>query len=289
MISKKRRHNLQGLFIGTSGYQFADWFGTVYPEKLSKRKALEYYSKELGFNTVEINYTYYRLPSPRTSAGMAKKVPDGFRFSVRSFSGMTHDIWEDEERKKLKDTSEVFDQFAMGITPLLETGKLGPVLLQFPYFFWPNRQSFSYLEFCREKLEGFDVVVEFRNRAWVRESTFEFLQSIGLGYCMVDEPKIKGLHPLVPATTSCTAYLRFHGRNPRWFKATKDERYDYLYSNQELSEVMSKVSPAMEKAEESYIYFNNCFGGKALKNALILKKMCAILKEFNEAQARAVE
>jgi len=276
------------LLIGTSGYQFDDWFGTVYPETLKKKDVLEYYSKKLEFNTVEINYTYYRLPSPRTSAAMAKKVPDNFLFAVRSYSGMTHDIWEDDKRKVLKDTTEVFDQFVMGITPLLEAGKLGCVLLQFPYFFWPNRNSFSYLEFCRERLEGLDVVIEFRNKAWVRESTFAFLKKLDMGYCIVDEPRIKGLHPFTPVATASTGYLRLHGRNPEWFKAGKEERYNYFYSEDELKELMARSERVFEMTERTFIFFNNCTSGSALKNALIVKKMLKIIHEFNEAQKKAL-
>jgi len=84
--------------IGTSGYQFPDWFGTVYPPNLRQRNVLEYYANTLGLDTVEVNYTYYRLPSPRTSEAMARKVPDDFKFVVPSFSGMTHDIWEGTDR-----------------------------------------------------------------------------------------------------------------------------------------------------------------------------------------------
>jgi len=140
--------------IGTSGYQFPDWFGTVYPPSLRQRNVLEYYANSLGLDTVEVNYTYYRLPSPRTSEAMARKVPDDFEFVVRSFSGMTHDIWEGTDRKTLKDTTEVFDQFVQGILPFKEAGKLGPVLLQFPYSFWPNRITYDYLKWCREKLRN---------------------------------------------------------------------------------------------------------------------------------------
>ena len=160
------------LLIGTSGYQFEDWFGTVYPPALRQRDVLEYYSRVLGFDTVEINYTYYRLPSARTSEAMVKKVPDNFKFAVRSYAGMTHDIWETADKKRIRDTAQVFDEFVKGVMPLREAGKLGPILLQFPYSFWPNRATFDYLRFCREKLINFDVVVEFRNQAWSRYSTF---------------------------------------------------------------------------------------------------------------------
>ncbi len=276
------------VFIGTSGYQFEDWFGTVYPESLRRKDVLEYYSHELGFNCVELNYTYYRLPSFFTSRAIVKKVPEGFKFAVRSYREMTHDIWEDEERKKIKDTSEIFDLFIEGILPLKEEGKLGPVLLQFPYSFWPSEETLRYLEFCKEKLSDFDVVVEFRNRAWVKRDIFDFLKKFNLGYCIVDEPKIRGLHPLVPALTSKTGYIRLHGRNPRWFEAEKEERYNYFYNEQELREVLSKVKKVFEEAEKTYIFFNNCTGGSALKNALMLKRILGLLKDLNSAQKKAL-
>ena len=170
-MAKMEEIDLQTVRVGTSGYQFADWYGSVYPEKLKQRDVLEYYSHVLGLASVEINYTYYRLPSARTSAAMAQKVPDEFDFTVRSYSEMTHEIWADRERKVLKDTSEIFDRFIEGIAPLKEAGKLGSVLLQFPYSFWPNRTTFGYLRFCQEKLADLEVVIEFRNRGWMRESS----------------------------------------------------------------------------------------------------------------------
>lgn len=272
--------------VGTSGYQFDDWFGTVYPARLNPRDVLEYYASALGMDTVEINYTYYRLPSAFTSEAMARKVPEGFEFAVRSFSGMTHEIWD--EGKNIRDTSEVFRQFVEGIMPLREAGKLGPVLLQFPYSFWPNRQTYDYLRRCREMLEGFQVVVEFRNSAWMRPSAFALLKELGFGYCMVDEPQIKGLLPLVPRATGPTAYLRLHGRNPNWFRASKDERYDYFYSEQELDEILNKVKDVVKEAVKTYVYFNNCPRGQALQNALMFKKILGVLKSFNAAQSFAL-
>jgi len=240
--------------IGTSGYQFPDWFGTVYPPNLRQRNVLEYYANTLGMDTV----------------GMAKKVPDDLKFVIRSFSGMTHDIWEGTDKRTLKDTTEVFDQFVQGILPFKEAGKLGPVLLQFPYSFWPNRVTYDYLKWCREKLQNFDVVVEFRNRAWNRPSAFQLLKELGMGYCIVDEPRLRGLHPFVPVATSKTGYVRFHGRNPRWFDSSKDDRYDYLYSEEELDEI------------------NNCPRGQALINALVFKRLVGLLEELNAAQEFAL-
>ena len=274
--------------IGTSGYQFPDWFGTVYPPNLRQRNVLEYYANSLGLDTVEVNYTYYRLPSPRTSEAMARKVPEDFEFVVRSFSGMTHDIWEGTDRKTFKDATEVFDQFVQGILPFKEAGKLGPVLLQFPYSFWPNRVTYDYLKWCREKLHNFNVVVEFRNRAWNRPSAFRLLRELGMGYCIVDEPRLNGLHPFVPVATSKTGYVRFHGRNPKWFDSSKDDRYDYLYSEEELDEIIDAVKDVVRETNRTYFFFNNCPRGQALINALVFKRLVGLLEELNAAQEFAL-
>ncbi|MEA3489382.1 MAG: DUF72 domain-containing protein [Candidatus Omnitrophota bacterium] len=94
-------------------------------------------------------------------------------FVVRSYREMTHEIWEDKDRTKLRDNRKVFKLFREGLEPLIQEGRLGCVLLQFPYFFLSNRDNFDYLQRCRDSLAGVDAVVEFRNRSWVKERTFE--------------------------------------------------------------------------------------------------------------------
>jgi len=274
--------------VGTSGFQFDDWFGTVYPRSLKQRNALEYYAEILCMDTVELNYTYYSLPSARTSEAMARKVPEGFEFAVRSHGSMTHEIWDGENRSRLKDTAPAFERFVEGILPLKEAGRLGPILLQFPYGFWPSPITYDYLRFCQERLDGFDVVIEFRNRAWHRDTAYRLLRELELGYCIVDEPKIRGLLPFVPLATSKTGYLRLHGRNPNWFGAEKDERYNYMYSENELKGILQEVKGVIEETDRTYVYFNNCPYGQALRNALAFKKIAGLLRDLNEAQRFAL-
>jgi uncharacterized protein YecE (DUF72 family) len=121
--------------MGTSGFQFNDWKGTIYPKGLLGKDMLPYYEQVLGFNTLEVNYTYYRLPVPSTMERMVEKTSGAFDFVVRSNKDMTHDIWEDTKRTTLKDTSAVFRKFREGIEPMLEAKRLGCVLIQFPSFF----------------------------------------------------------------------------------------------------------------------------------------------------------
>ncbi len=240
---------------------------------------LSYYEKELGFDVLEVNFTYYTLPTTASITGMMNKTTQNFEFVVRSHREMTHEIWEDRERKRIKDTGEVFKKFIYGLKPMLDEGRLGCILLQFPSFFWPNRQNHDYIVSCKGRLEGIPTVVEFRNSAWVRDSTWEFLRDNNLGFCVVDEPALPRLMPFVPQATSEISYVRLHGRNKNWFKASREERYNYLYSEDELKGFLPEIEKLHQKARKGYIMFNNCHAGSAVKNALQLKKMMDRLKE----------
>jgi uncharacterized protein YecE (DUF72 family) len=271
------------LFIGTSGFQFEDWVGPVYPADLPKDARLYYYWKTLGFNALELNYTYYRLPSARTSLGLLKKVGPEFTFVVRSHREMTHEIWADPWRERLKDNRLLFEDFKKGLEPLHRSGQLGCLLLQFPTFFLPTRENLRYLRYCAGQLAGYPLAVEFRHRAWDRDRAFSFLASLGLGTCVVDEPPLPPLMPLRVEVTAEVAYLRLHGRNRRWFNASREERYHYNYSPEELNQLLPAARRLLEQADRVFIFFNNCHGGWAVKNAREFKKLLA-RKEEREAE-----
>ncbi len=331
--------------VGTSGFSFADWIGPVYPRGMRRRQMLEYYEQELGLDTVELNYTYYSMPVPRTLESMVKRTGEGFRFVVRSHKDMTHEIWEEEdsryrrpdvrgqdggadketseagagrERKRMKDLGRVFRQFREGIEPLAASGKLGCVLVQLPSFFWPGPESYNYLQKLPEWLPDVPLVVEFRNRAWVRENTYQLLGQMGIGYCVVDEPRLPRLMPFDPRYTSETAYFRFHGRNRNWFVASRMERYNYLYSPAELQELaepiaalaqtslasvsdrrkgtdakLKKTSTAQSETgvmpKRVFVFFNNCHAGAAARNALMMKEMLGLIQQMSPTQRMVVD
>jgi len=261
--------------IGTSGFSFPDWKGVVYPGRLSPKEMLTYYATELGFDAVEINSTYYSIPKPQNVEAMAKKTPENFEFTVKAHRGMTHDPFDDrnERRPTEEETEECFRLFREAVEPLKESKKLGAVLLQFPVFFYPSEHSKQYLLRAKEQLEGMPLVAEFRNRAWAEEETFVFLKENGLGYCAVDEPKLPRLMPFINRVTSGVGYLRFHGRNPNWFNAPVSERYNYLYSEDELREFVPEANRMESSSEKAFVFFNNCHGGSAAKNAGMFRKM----------------
>lgn len=250
------------IHIGTSGFQYDDWVGTYYPDGLPKEQWLAFYAQE--FHTLEINFTYYRMPTARGLAGMARKVPDDFLFAVKATKEMTHARGRDDA---------IFQQFRDALTPLREQNKLGPILAQFPNSFRATQEGYAYLEYLREQLTGEQVVVEFRHKEWLDQergpSTFELLQKLGLGFCCVDEP----FFPRVVEVTSKTAYVRFHGRNyKKWWKHEHAwERYDYTYSPEELQEWAPKIEQMDALAENTFIFSNNHYRAQGIDTARQMK------------------
>ncbi len=263
--------------IGTSGFSFPDWRGTVYPESLKKEDALTFYSGELGLDCVEVNASYYAIISEKSFVGMEKKTPPDFIFTVRSYRGTTHDPFDPRLGSKKPDLKKAEDdtrRFASSLRPLTEKNKLGAVLLQFPPFFTPGDFTKQYILSCAEWLKNTaPIVVEFRNHEWNREEHFAFLKSNGLGCCVVDEPRLDRLMPFENRVTAEPAYFRFHGRNKNWFNAPVSERYDYLYTDEELRSFVPEIKKAAGKAQKTYLFFNNCHRGSAVKNAVRLKEM----------------
>lgn len=294
------------LKIGTSGFSFVDWLGNVYPKDLPKDQMLVYYANELKFDCVEINATYYALMGQNMFSGMLKKTPPGFEFVVKGFRGTTHDPFDYRLKDKkpiMQKTEEDTKKFAYSIDPLKKEGRLGGVLLQYPVFFTNNKQNQGYILKCKEWLGDVPLIVEFRNQGWatpirsehsqdklkISESsqkaldasngasfdTYEFLRKHKIGFCVVDEPQLPRLMPFVNITTSNIGYLRFHGRNPNWFNAPMEERYNYLYSDKELEEFIPEITKLAKSTDKTYLFFNNCHMGFAAKNGLRLKDFLA--------------
>jgi uncharacterized protein YecE (DUF72 family) len=162
---------------------------------------------------------------------------------------------------------EVFRRFLEALEPLRRVGKLGGILMQLPSYVVFKDHSFDYLEWAREQLGDDEMLVEFRHRSWLdeenRAETLSFLERLGASYVTVDAPKsddAKNLIPTVPAVTSGMAYVRFHGRNLRtWNKrgGSAAERFDYLYSEQELAEWVPTLKELAAQSERAYAFFNN--------------------------------
>ena len=153
--------------IGTSGFSFDDWKGRVYPRHLRKEEWLNYYEQELGFNALEVNYTYYTLPSPRTLESMSHKTSAGFEFVIKAFKGMTHEI-KHPGTTTFIENRDLFRDFVAALKPLIDAHKLGCVLAQFPYSFSPHSRNLDYLKRFKEQMLNIPLIIEFRNRKWLK-------------------------------------------------------------------------------------------------------------------------
>lgn len=248
--------------IGTSGYHFKDWKGPFYPPSLSDRGMLSFYSGY--FNTLELNVTYYRLPSLKTMDGIVRQTPRDFHFWIKAHQDMTH------HRDR---TPDIVRQFRECIRPVQESGKLRGVLAQFPFSFKGNHENMLYLRDLRQRLEGIDLAVEFRHNSWIQPEVFDFLSEQGITYCIPDEPRLPGLVPPDPWITSDIGYVRFHGRNARDWWGKGGDRYNYDYTEEELKEWKQKIEDLATAAQVIYLLFNNCHLGQAVKNALMMQEL----------------
>lgn len=241
---------------------------------------LSYYAQH--FPVVEVNATYYSLPGPATFAQMSRKVPAGFSFVVKAHKEMTHA----EELRP-----EVFAQFLAALEPLRERENLGCVLAQFPWSFRYGPDGRETLRAFRREMDGVPTVVEFRNAEWVREEVFDLLRELGMGFCCVDEPRLKGLMPPIVRATSPIGYVRFHGRNAAkwWHHEHAYERYDYLYTEDELAEWVPKIQELAAETETTYLFFNNHYEGKAGQNAQMMARLLNLALPLAGGEATAGE
>ncbi len=252
------------IYIATSGYSYQDWVGPFYPEGTRREKMLEYYARHFPFT--EINSTYYHLPAPKAFMRLPERTPEGFRFAVKAHGSMTHERTAGEE---------AYRGFLLALAPLIETGRLICVLAQFPNSFHHTPQNRDYLRRLAGRLSAVRLAVEFRHDSWVSQDNFAWLRAEGLSYVSVDSPALKGLPGRHAVATGSPAYVRFHGRNAKnwWHHGQSWQRYDYLYSEQELKPWLQPLLDLEQAAGEVYVCFNNHFIGQAVVNARLLAKM----------------
>ena len=232
--------------VGTSGWHYDDWKGLFYPEKLPKSKWLEFFADR--FTTVELNNTFYRLPSEKAFKNWHDSTPAEFIFAVKMSRFVTH-------IKRLNDTREALQNFMSRATLL--KGKLGPVLYQLPPGL--HRDDARLMAFLADLPQGYKHVFEFRHESWLADEVYDILRQYHIGMCVFDMP---GLSCPLLATTDF-AYIRFHG---------KDSLYSSCYSDEELADWAEKIQKLAENLDEIYIYFNNDVQGFALKNAETIRK-----------------
>jgi uncharacterized protein YecE (DUF72 family) len=251
-------------YCGTSGFSYDDWSGIYYPAKLPRANWLSYYAQE--FNSVELNFTYYALPEISTMESLAGRTGDGFLFAVKANQDMTHKRQQDQW---------VFQAFLKAMGPLVEAGKLGCVLAQFPYSFGPSVANFEYLKRFHEWMSKIDLVFEFRNSGWMDPKTLEWMKSNNIGFCCVDEPQLPRLLPPCSEATSNIGYVRFHGRNESkwWNHEHAWERYDYTYTNDELQEWIPRIAKINGLTGNTFIFANNHWKSQAVDTIRQVRSM----------------
>jgi uncharacterized protein YecE (DUF72 family) len=255
------------ILIGTSGYSYDDWVGPLYPPGTPKSGFLSLYARE--FPIVELNFSYYAQPSPRTLQRMVENTPEGFLFSLKAHRSMTHEISDTWE----KDVAV----FREGIQPLVEAGRLSAVLLQFPYSFAYTPESRQRLAALCDRLSGLPLAVEFRKSEWQKDAVLEGLRRRSIALVSVDEPDLPRLLKPTTEVTADLSYIRFHGRNKEnWWAGDNASRYDYLYSREELIPWVQRIKEILHRARVLLLFFNNHARGRAVQNA---REMREILRE----------
>ena len=254
------------LRFGCSGWDYQEWIGPFY--RNASESKLAAYSRV--FDTAEVNSTFYRAPSPGMVLGWGKYTPDGFVFAAKVPQTVTHERLCDVARGadvELKSYAEL-------MRPLLDAGKLGPLLLQLP-----PRMRFDepvIHRFLDALPDGFAFALEPRNRSWMTMAAFDLLKSTDVAYTIVDEPLLPpDLH-----VTSSVAYVRWHGHG-------EEPWYNYRYSEDELREWVPRVQQVASQANEVYGFFNNHYHGYAPENALRILRMLGVEDaEKNRALSR---
>jgi uncharacterized protein YecE (DUF72 family) len=258
--------------IGTCSWADEGLLKTWYPRGVSTaEKRLRYYAER--FDVVEVDSPFYALPDPDVTRRWVERTPDGFTFHVKASAAMT---WHEGEP-----TDAAFAAFRGSVEPLELSGKLRGVLLQYHPRLTKSAAAKAELARAPERLAPLVPLVEFRHRSWMEEDeradTLAFLEAHGLAYVSVDSPltRASNVSPRVAAVTHRVAYVRFHGRNAATWNVrgarSAADRFDWLYSDEELAEWVEPLRRLTEEAAEVYALFNNNRDDFAPRSAQLLR------------------
>ena len=255
--------------IGPAGWFYRDWEGIVYPKP--KPRDFDPLAYLCGyFDCIEINASFYHPPSLETVRTWARRVSGNpfFLFTVKLWKRFTHDRDPYSERE--------VDLFRSGIDPLVASGRLGCLLAQFPWSFKKSPANLAWVEGLLAAFGEYPMAVEVRHASWNSPDFCELLRECGAGFVNIDQPLFSRSIGPDSKVTSAIGYVRLHGRNARdWFRedAGRDERYDYLYSTEELLDWTSIIDDVRALADTVFVVTNNHFKGQAVCNALQLKNL----------------
>jgi uncharacterized protein YecE (DUF72 family) len=286
------------LRIGTSGWSYpagkGTWNGVFYPPRKGRASTvpgfdeLSYYAEH--FDTVEINSSFYGTPRKDVSRGWADRTPPRFEFSLKLYQKFTHPrMYKASHLGDLPATSEELDAlarinradidaFKTGIEPLAARHKLGALLAQFPPSFKDSPESRAYLHWLLQVFREYPVAVELRHRTWSDNvaGTLTLLNELGAAWTQIDEPKFKtSIRQNQLPNVRTFYYMRLHGRNAaQWWKHdSTEDRYNYLYSEEELTPIAETATAARALVKKAYLYMNNHFAAKSVANAVMVKHL----------------
>jgi len=286
------------LRIGTSGWNYPSgkgtWNGVFYPPPRRRPRGfdeLAFYAEH--FDTVEVNTTFYGQPRAAVCRAWADRTPPGFEFSVKLYQKFTHPrMFEERVEKSLPEPARAdrnairtlaqpsaadLDEFRRGIEPLASRGKLGALLAQFPPSFKDTPASREYVATLLRTLHDYPMAVELRHRSWSDAfgETLEMLNAFQSAWVQIDEPKFKfSVRQNYLPNVRGFYYMRLHGRNvAAWWRHDKaEDRYNYLYSADELREFSETAAAARQLVKKLYLYTNNHFSAKSVANAAMIKE-----------------
>lgn len=251
------------VWVGPAGWSYEDWKGPVYPPGAPRSfDPLAYLAR--FFDLIEINSTFYRPPSPRAVESWARRIRDRerFRFTVKVWKDFTHGEAGEREAR----------EFASALQPLSAEGRLGALLLQFPFWFRDGPKARRRLADLARWFAGTAPLnVEIRHTSWLNREPMTWLHEHGLGFVNIDLPEGRSSPPPTSFATSEVGYVRLHGRNAEaWFDkgAGRDQKYDYHYDGGEIDEWVRRVREIGGKTQVTYVVANNHFRGQAPANAL---------------------
>jgi uncharacterized protein YecE (DUF72 family) len=251
--------------IGPAGWSYADWKGVVYPDPAPRGfRPLEFLAQY--FDTAEVNSSYYRPPSAKQARGWIEQAAANprFKFTAKLYKRFTHEraSWPCDEEVRT---------YAEGIAPLADAGKLGAILIQFPWSFRRTRENRAWLAKIIDAFDAFPLAVEVRHTSWNDPAFYDGLRERGIAFCNIDQPALRDCFRPTATVTAPVAYVRLHGRNAEnWFREgiPPFERYNYLYDAEELGPWTKRIRSIRELAAETYVVTNNHYRGQAIVNAL---------------------
>jgi uncharacterized protein YecE (DUF72 family) len=256
--------------IGTAGWSYEDWEGIVYPAPKARGfHPLLYLANYI--NIVEVNSTFYRPAAPALAVSWLKKVeghPD-FLFSVKLHQVFSH-VRKDFSQKDV-------DDFKAGIELLRVRNRLAALLIQFPWSYANTAANQEYLLRLFRLFAGYPIALEVRHSTWETPGFYDLLRENSVTFCNIDQPVFKNsIGPSAVSTNPDFAYVRLHGRNyENWFRegAGRDDRYDYLYTKDELDGWIERIRNLGTKSGKVYVITNNHYRGQAMANALQIRNM----------------